>query len=78
MSLEEYASGLVSIATGWLGWTFDEAMKADCLAIRIAYEGRADMFRAIFGGEPEQAKPTPKNLPVMTPGFFRAMFDRAA
>lgn len=69
MSLEEYASGLVSIATGWLGWKFDEAIRMDCLAIAIAYEGRCDMLKAIFGGEDE-----PKPL---TQATFRAIFGKS-
>lgn len=68
ISLEEYASGLVSIATGWLGWKFDEAMGADCLAITIAYEGRCDMLKAIFGGDEEPAP--------ITQDAFRAMFGK--
>lgn len=55
VSFEAFASELVSIATGWLGWDFDRAMKSDCLAIRIAYEGRCDMLKAIFGSSDEPA-----------------------
>lgn len=75
MSLEEYASGLVKIAMGWLGWDFDKAVKSDCLAIRIAYEGRADMFNAIFGGGDD---PSPKGPVVserlLSPELFDAVF----
>lgn len=38
-------------ATGWLGWSFEEAWHTDINAIRVAMEGRADMLMSIFGGK---------------------------
>ncbi|MEQ1938617.1 hypothetical protein ABMA46_10205 [Mesorhizobium sp. CN5-321] len=65
MSLPDYADGLVKIAMGWLGWDLDKAMRSDCLAIQIGYEGRSDMLAAIFGGEKK-----PEELPAFGPGMM--------
>lgn len=75
MSLEEYASGLVSIAMGWLGWDLDKAMRSDCLAIKVAYEGRCDMLSAIFGGS-EKSSPNEPDVSErpLSPELFDAVF----
>lgn len=65
MSLPDYADGLVKIAMGWLDWDLDMALKTDCLAIQIAYEGKCDMLSAIFGGEKKA-----EELPVFGPGMI--------
>lgn len=74
MSLEEYASGLVSIAMGWLGWGLERALRSDCLAIKVAYEGRCDMFSAIFGGTGKPAKETEVSERPLSPELFDAVF----
>lgn len=44
---------------GWLGWTEAETLDTSMPAISLAYEGRLDMLRALFGGSekpPEEPK----------------------
>jgi hypothetical protein len=58
----------VSKATGWLDWDFDRAMRADCCAIMLAYEGKLDMLRAIYGsGEDDDDE----ELEPFQPGLLR-------
>jgi hypothetical protein len=60
---------------GWLGWDLNKAMRSDCLAIQIAYEGRCDMFNAIFGrgGDTPSPSRTAKG-PPLTPELFDRVF----
>lgn len=58
---------LAEIALGWLGWSEEQALNADMNAILIAFQGRQDMWRFVFGGEGE---PEPGNLPAAGPGMF--------
>lgn len=53
----DYLQDLYKKATGWLGWTPDVALDATPAEIILAYEGRLDMLKAIYGGEekPESA-----------------------
>lgn len=61
------------IALGWMGWTEEQALRTDVNAIQAAYEGRCDMFRALFGsGEP--AASTVVSSQPMTAELFDAMF----
>ncbi|RWE96472.1 hypothetical protein [Mesorhizobium sp.] len=62
---------MAEIALGWLGWTEEQALRTDVNAIRVAYQGRTSMLRAIFGGEDE---PEPKKQPITTGDQFDAMF----
>jgi hypothetical protein len=50
ISFEEYHSTVFRIATGWLGWTPDQAWNATIPEIINAYRGRREMLKAIFGG----------------------------
>ena len=76
MSLPDYADGLVKIAMGWLGWDLEKAMRSDCLAIQIAYEGRVDMLNAIFGGGGDEASPKKPDVSArpLSPELFDAVF----
>lgn len=44
---------------GWLGWTQEQAMRADVNAIEIAMEGRIDMLRTVWGSKKEKKPPVP-------------------
>lgn len=60
---------------GRLFWSFDRAMKSDCLAIILANQGQQDLLRELFGSpEPETAKKP--ELPPLTPADLRAMFRK--
>lgn len=61
---------------GWMGWSEDQALRSDVNAIRVAYEGRCDMLKAIFGGEDDDDQPRTgdKSGPPMTTALFDAMF----
>lgn len=50
MSAADYHERLFKIATGWLGWTPDQAWDATPAEIMAAYEGRLEMLTALFGG----------------------------
>lgn len=48
---------LFKLATGWLGWSPDQAWNATPGEIKAAYEGRLDLLKSIFGaGEKEKPK----------------------
>jgi hypothetical protein len=59
MSFAEYHEKLFGIATGWLGWSPETAWDATPSEIIVAYQGKLDMLKAVFGSskeaEPEQA-----------------------
>lgn len=46
----DYHTKLFRIATGWLGWTPDQAWNATPAEILEAQQGRAEMLASIFGG----------------------------
>lgn len=59
---------------GRLFWSFDRAMKADCLSIVLAADGQADFLRGLFGSpDKPNAAPDPETLPPITQGAFRLM-----
>lgn len=57
---------MFKIATGWLGWSEDQALDADMTSIVLAYEGKVEMLKAVFGSsddkKPPKAKPSAKKL----------------
>jgi hypothetical protein len=53
ISFKEYHTRLFRIATGWLGWSPDDAWKATPAEILEAYQGRTEMLAAVFGGKQE-------------------------
>jgi hypothetical protein len=50
ITFAEYHAKLFRIATGWLGWTPEQAWGSTPAEIAEAYEGRVEMLKAIFGG----------------------------
>lgn len=71
---------LLRFAAGWIGWTSEQALREDLEYISAAYEGRAEMLQAIFGGAPNKTPGTKSSSPasisrprLLTP----ADFDRA-
>lgn len=48
---EEYFASLYRIATGWLGWTPEQAWNATAPEIIEAHRGRSEMLAAIFGSK---------------------------
>jgi hypothetical protein len=65
---------LLKYGMGWLGWTEDQTLQTTIPAIELAYEGRCDMLRSIFGGGDEPA-PAPAATREMTPELFDAVFS---
>lgn len=55
----DYHTRLFRIATGWLGWTPEQAWDATPAEIIEARKGRMEMLTAIFGGKNDDA-PTSK------------------
>jgi hypothetical protein len=51
ITFEEYHIKLFRIATGWLGWTPDQAWNATPAEILEAHKGRLEMLAAIFGSK---------------------------
>lgn len=59
---------------GWLDWSFDEAMRADCCAILVGYGAKVDML--VTTGvltRAEQPKPAASSR-KLTPALFEAWF----
>ena len=50
ITFKKHLEDLFRIGTGWLGWTPDETLDATPAEITLAYEGRLEMLKAIFGG----------------------------
>ncbi len=46
----DYLEDLYKKATGWLGWTPQDALDATPAEIVLAYQGKLDMLKAIYGG----------------------------
>ena len=58
-SFADHHTKLFRIATGWLGWTPQEAWNSSPLEIIEAFKGRSEMLASIFGSTPtEEAKQT--------------------
>ena len=57
-SFADHLAGLYRWGTGWLGWTPDQTLDATPTEIRLAYEGRVEMLRSIFGSSEEDAATT--------------------
>lgn len=53
----DHHANLFRIATGWLGWTPEDAWNASPAEILEAYKGRTEMLAAIFGGKSDADKP---------------------
>jgi hypothetical protein len=57
----EYLTSLYRIGTGWLGWAPDTTLDATPAEITLAYEGKQEMLKAIYGsgekGAPKDTRP---------------------
>jgi hypothetical protein len=53
----EYLQQQYKVATGWLGWSPETALDATPAEIQLAYEGRLDMLKAIFGSTENKTSP---------------------
>lgn len=60
---------------GWLDWSFDQAMRADCCAILIGYEAKVD-FLVTTGvlTRAEEPKPAAASSRKLTPALFKVWF----
>lgn len=61
MSFEEYHTRLFGLATGWLGWSPDDAWNATPAEITEAYKGRVEMLGAMFGNSTKDKPTTTKS-----------------
>ena len=71
VSYADHYSTLYAIATGWLGWSPSEAWAATPDEIMVAYKGRSDMLRAIFGGADEPVTEKPDEAQLDREGLAR-------
>ena len=53
----EFFEWLMKIGTGWIGWTEAQILDTHMVTIELAYEGRLDMLKHIFGGPSEPEEP---------------------
>lgn len=64
---------------GWLGWTEAQTLDTTIPAILTAYEGRADMLKAIFGESERPGVPVSESGPSLFKDLKRmAMKQRRA
>ena len=54
---KDHLQELFKLATGWLGWFPETALDATPAEIQLAYEGRLDMLKAIYGGKDQKTSP---------------------
>lgn len=59
LTITDYHAKLFEIATGWLGWAPADAWAASPSEIEAAYNGRADMLKAIYGEADKKPKTDP-------------------
>jgi len=62
-SFGDHLVDLFKRATGYVGWSAEEALNATPLEIRLAVEGRIELLRSIFGGNDEDT-PTTDDRPL--------------
>ncbi|QOZ26171.1 hypothetical protein [Bradyrhizobium sp. CCBAU 51753] len=55
IAFDQYFTRLFQIATGWLGWSPEQAWSATPAEIINAHIGRQQMLKAIFGGKENDA-----------------------
>lgn len=72
----EHLAGLYRIGTGWLGWTPDVTLDATPTEIRLAYEGRVEMLRAVFGSSEEEKVEDGRDFGEKFAAFARARSKR--
>ncbi|MDQ0347862.1 hypothetical protein [Ancylobacter vacuolatus] len=50
MTFADYCEWLFKIGTGWLGWPPAIVLSSTMRELRLAYEGKVSMLKAIHGG----------------------------
>ena len=71
-SILDHLNQLYKLATGWLGWTPQTALESSPAEIILAYQGRLDLLKAIFGSS-DQA-PQPETAPAFTDANVKKLF----
>lgn len=59
---KDHLINLYKVGTGWLGWTPEDTLDATPTEIRLAYEGRIDLLKAIFGTSDQTDSKLPDGL----------------
>ena len=72
VSFAEHLANLYRIGTGWLGWDPNTTLNATPAEITLAYQGRVEMVKAVFGGE-QETQPKPKSTPDQIRDAFRLL-----
>ncbi|CCB65389.1 hypothetical protein [Hyphomicrobium sp. MC1] len=71
LSFREHLLNLYKIGTGWLGWTPDVTLDATPSEIMLAYDGRIELLKAVFGtSDAETAEPDGKELDAKLKAAF--------
>jgi len=67
---------MFKIGTGWLGWTPEVTLNAALWEIELAYDGKLDLLKAVYGsGETGEEDDQPKNTLAATPGNVKRVFS---
>lgn len=56
---------------GWMGWTEADTLDTTMTGILLAFDGRQEMLKAIFGGGDDKDKPKTPTTPA-TPNKIRS------
>jgi hypothetical protein len=61
---------------GWLGWSYETTRDTPIWAVELAYDGKRDMLKAIYGdgSNPDGDKPSENMIPA-TDDNLKSMFD---
>lgn len=73
MTLDQYFDWLYQVGTGWMGWTHEQTLATPMPCIELAYKGRVDMWRRVFGGEEiveEKPPATVKDIKALMRSFM--------
>ena len=80
ITFDEFHHRLFEIATGWLGWSPDQAWNATPAEILAAQKGRLELLKAIFGGKgdsEETIDATPGKIDPVARAKLNAIGDLA-
>lgn len=69
-SFADHHTKLFRIATGWLGWTPQDAWNSTPLEIIEAFKGRSEMLAAIFGAQAPEEQTGPDMSPLDRAGLL--------
>lgn len=73
-SISDHLHQLYRIATGWLGWAPQVALDSTPGEILLAYEGRLEMLKALFGSSEDKTEQATKAKAAFTDKNVRALF----